>query len=261
MPYQEIKLNYSDNVATITLNQPDVLNAMSKSMGAELIDALKVANVKSRAIVLGSVGRAFCAGANLGSGGLDINSKERDAGAGLATVFNPLICTIRDLDVPFITAVRGAAAGIGCPIALMGDIIIAGKSAYFLQAFRNIGLIPDGGSAYILARTIGRVKAMEMMLLGKKFLAIDALHHGLITQLVEDSEVDKRAAEIALELSQGPTKTFGLLRKSAWAALDSTLEEQLNRERDFQREAGMTEDFVEGVTAFREKRKANFQGK
>ena len=175
--------------------------------------------------------------------------------------YNPLIRTLRDLPIPFITAIRGPAAGVGCAIALMGDMIVAGKNAYFLQAFCNIGLIPDGGSAYILSRAIGRVRAMEMMMLGERLPAQEAYHAGLISRLVEDDKVDEQAIALAQRLANGPTKALGMIRQIAWAALDSTLDDQLDRERALQKDAGRTEDFIEGVTAFLQKRKVEFKGK
>ena len=159
-----------------------------------------------------------------------------------------------------ITAVRGAAAGIGCSLALMGDLIVAGEGAYFYQAFRHIGLVPDGGSAYLLAKSIGRARAMEMMLLGEKLGAAKALEWGLINRLVPDDQVDDAALAIAAELADGP-RSLGYLRDAAWAALENTLERQLEIERDCQRAAGRTRDFVEGVTAFREKRRPRFEGR
>jgi 2-(1,2-epoxy-1,2-dihydrophenyl)acetyl-CoA isomerase len=179
----------------------------------------------------------------------------------LDDVFNPMIRRLRDLPVPLVTAVRGAAAGVGCSIALMGDVIVAGRGAYFLQAFCNIGLVPDGGSAYLLSRAIGRVRAMELMLFGERFPADKAFDAGLVTRLVDDDEVDAVALELAHRLAQGPTRALSLIRKAAWAALDSGLDDQLDYERQLQCDAGRHEDFIEGVTAFVEKRPARFSGR
>ncbi len=256
--YERIEFERTGDVALIRLNQPDSLNALSTEMCHELLQAFGEAGETSRAILLGSRGRAFCAGANIAA--IDLGDPERDMGARLESVINPLIKTLRDLPVPLVTAVRGAAAGVGCSIALMGDIIVAGKSAYFLQAFCNIGLVPDGGSPYLLSRAIGRVRAMELMMLGERYPADRAYADGLVTRIVDDEAVDETALEIAQRLAGGPTKTFALIRKSAWAALDSDLDAQLNRERQLQRAAGRTRDFVEGVAAFRTKRKPAFKG-
>jgi 2-(1,2-epoxy-1,2-dihydrophenyl)acetyl-CoA isomerase len=160
-----------------------------------------------------------------------------------------------------ISAVRGVAAGVGASVALSCDMIVAGESAYFLQAFRRIGLVPDGGSAFLLAQSVGRVRAMELMLLGEKLPAPTALAWGLINRVVPDADVEAEAAGIAAGLAAGPTRALGLIRKSAWAALSSTLESQLALEADFQGDAASTQDHAEGVAAFLEKRPARFVGK
>jgi 2-(1,2-epoxy-1,2-dihydrophenyl)acetyl-CoA isomerase len=259
--YEFIDYSRDGDVAVVRLNNPAALNALSQHTGQELNDALDRAGSEARAVVLGSHGRAFSAGANLTAGDIDISDPDRDIGQFLDTVFNPMIRKLRDLPVPLVTAVRGAAAGVGCSIALMGDAIVAGRGAYFLQAFCNIGLVPDGGAAYLLARTIGRVRAMELMLFGERYPADKAFEAGLVTRLVDDEEVDAVALELARKLAQGPTRVLSMIRQSAWAALDSGLDDQLDRERRLQRDAGRTEDFAEGVSAFVGKRPARFSGR
>ena len=259
--YEFIDYSRDGDVAVVLLNNPAALNALSQHMGSELNAALDRAGSEARAVVLGSHGRAFSAGANLTAGDIDITDPDRDIGKFLDSVFNPMIRKLRDLPVPLVTAVRGAAAGVGCSIALMGDAIVAGRGAYFLQAFCNIGLVPDGGAAYLLARTIGRVRAMELMMFGERFPADQAYEAGLITRLVDDEEVDAVALELARKLAQGPTRVLSMIRQSAWAALDSSLDDQLDRERQLQRDAGRTEDFEEGVAAFLDKRPARFSGR
>jgi 2-(1,2-epoxy-1,2-dihydrophenyl)acetyl-CoA isomerase len=259
--FQKIDYSLQDDVAFIRLNNPDSLNAISGSMGGELVEALDRGAEEARAVVLGSHGRAFSAGADLTAADIDISRPDRDMGKLLDEVFNPAILRLRDLPVPLVTAVRGAAAGIGCSFALMGDVIVAGRNAYFLQAFCNIGLVPDGGSAYLLARAVGRVRAMELMLFGERYPAEQAHAAGLVTRLVDDDEVDSVALELARRLAGGPTRALSMIRKAAWAALDSELEDQLGLEARLQREAGRTDDFVEGVTAFMEKRPPRFSGK
>lgn len=259
--FAHIEFETRDNVAVIRLNQPDRLNALSIEMAREVHAAIEAAPQTARAILLCGAGRAFCSGADLSGGGVDISDPQRDFGAALAHSYNPLILALRDSPVPIVVAVKGAAAGIGCSVALMGDIIVAGKSAYFLQAFCNIGLVPDGGSPYLLARAAGRVRAMEMMLLGERYPAERAYADGLITRLVDDESVDDEALKLAQRLSEGPTRAFALARKSAWAALDHSLDQQLALERELQREAGRTDDAVEGVMAFLTKRKAAFKGR
>lgn len=184
--YQTIALEHDGAVATLTLNDPATLNAASFTMTLEITDALEAAvRDGARAIVITGAGRGFCSGANLGSD-LDPNEPGYDAGAALDTHYAPLMRAIRDLDVPLVTAVNGAAAGIGCSIALAGDIVLAADSSYFLQAFRRIGLVPDGGSAWLLTKAAGRTRAMEMMLLGEKIPAAQAYEWGLVTRVMPD---------------------------------------------------------------------------
>lgn len=258
----QAKLNYTlqGAVAVLRFNDPDTLNAA----GPEIIEALREGLIRAereaRCAVLTGSGRGFCSGANLSSGRMTSDADGFDAGAVLASHYNPLMLQIRDLNIPFVTAVNGVAAGVGCSLALMGDMIIAGESAYFLQAFRRIGLIPDGGSTWLLTRAVGRARAMEMMLLGEKILAAQALAWGLINRVVPDGELESAASALALQLANGP-KSLALIRKAAWSGLDFPLAEQLAVERDLQRAAGRTEDFREGVTAFLQKRPAEFQGR
>ena len=260
--FKLIDYHVKKQVAYIRLNQPDILNAMSGEMGQEIMVALESGEREARAIVLGSHGRAFCSGANLSGGGnIDLKDPNRDMGIRLERIFNPMFLKIRDLSVPFITSVRGPAVGFGCGLALMGDIIITSKTAFFLQSFCNIGLVPDGAAAYLMSRSSGRVKAMELMLLGERYPAQQAFEEGLVTRVVEDDKLDETAQTIAEKLANGPPFSLRLIRQSAWAALDSSFPEQLARERDSQRAAGRTDDFIEGVSAFREKRKAKFYGK
>lgn len=257
MEYGKIEYRVQDDVAVIRLNDPERLNATSMRMGEELLHAVERCQSEARAVVLGAVGRAFCSGANLDIEDLGLGDPQRDAGEALELYFNPVVLALRDMALPVVTAVRGAAAGVGCALALAGDIIVAGEKAFFLQAFRHVGLVPDGGSSYLLARAIGRVRAMEMMLLGERLSAAKALNWGLITRVVEEEAVDDAAFNIAAELARGP-KSLGALKRNAWLALDTPLQTQLEHERHGQREAGRTEDFVEGITAYLEKRPARF---
>ena len=258
--FQTLTYEMRGKVAFIRYNQPEVLNAQNGVMAREAVEAIKRARNEARAIVLGSHGRAFSSGANLADGGLRPDDPLRDAGQGLEDAFNPMLRQIRDLDVPFITAVRGAAVGVSAGIAMMGDIIVAGKSAYFLQSFCNIGLCSDGGAAYLMSRAIGRVKTMELMLLGERYPAERAFADGLVTRLVEDEDVDSTALALAEKLADGPL-SLKYIRKQAWAALDHDFSEYLDLERDWQRTASRSEDFVEGVMSFLQKRKPEFKGR
>ena len=264
MDYSKIRLTHEGGVAVVTLSDPATMNAAGADTARELSDAFRrIAGGEggARAVVLTGEGRGFCSGANLaanpgGSGG----DGPPDAGAGLRAIYNPFVTQLRDLDIPIVTAVNGAAAGVGCSLALMGDIIVAAESAYFLQAFRRIGLVPDGGSTYLLPRLIGKARAMEMALLGEKISAAKALDWGLINRVVPDDQLMTTAMEIARELARGP-RAIGMIRKIMLTALDAEWAAALEQEADTQTLAGRTEDFREGVSAFLQKRPAAFQGR
>jgi 2-(1,2-epoxy-1,2-dihydrophenyl)acetyl-CoA isomerase len=177
------------------------------------------------------------------------------------THFSPIMLAIKNLPVPIVTAVNGAAAGIGCAIALAGDMIVASDRAYFLQAFRRIALVPDGGSAFLLTRGAGRARTMEMMLMGEKLPAQKALEWGLVNRVVPHEELQSSALALAAELAAGPSSVLRMIRKMCWDSLDSSFDDQIAAERDLQRIAGRTADHREGITAFLEKRPAAFVGK
>jgi 2-(1,2-epoxy-1,2-dihydrophenyl)acetyl-CoA isomerase len=264
MADDKVKVETKDGVAVITMSDPATMNAAGTEMAAQLLAAFKQASAPGggRAIVLTGEGRGFCSGANLsgGSAAAASGGGRPAAGDSLQTVYNPLVTFIREMAVPLVTAVNGAAAGVGCSFALLGDLVVAGESAYFLQAFRRIGLIPDGGSTYLLPRAIGKARAMEMALLGERISAAKALEWGLINRCVPDAELMPTALALAGELANGPA-SLGLIRQTIWASLDSGWSEQLHREAMNQNVAGRTEDFGEGVRAFLEKRPAQFKGR
>jgi 2-(1,2-epoxy-1,2-dihydrophenyl)acetyl-CoA isomerase len=264
MDYTRIKVADDGPVTVITLADPATMNAAGVEMATELLDAFRRVDASSttRAVVLTGEGRGFCSGANLsggGAGGLGADGRP-DAGSALETVYNPLVTHIRELATPLVVAVNGAAAGVGCSLAMLGDLIVASESAYFLQAFRRIGLIPDGGSTYMLPRIIGKARAMEMALLGERLPAQQALEWGLINRCVPDAELMPTAMALAGQLASGPA-SLGLTRQTIWAGLESDWAAQLHRERLGQRVAGRTEDFREGVSAFLQKRPAAFKGR
>jgi len=264
LAYDHILLEEAQGVATLTLNRPQVLNALNTAALDEVRDALdRVQDEKTaRALVLTGAGRAFCSGAQLASpGGPDAEIKPSDAGARLESHFHPIMERIRRLDVPVICAVNGAAAGGGCAYALAGDIVVAARSAYFLQPFANIGLVPDVGSTWMLPRLAGKARAMAMMLLAERIPAETALEWGLIYQVVDDADLPAAVAAMARRLADGPTVAYRLIRQGVWASLEQSFTETLLMERLNQRVAGRTADHAEGVTAFVEKRPPRFVGR
>lgn len=249
------------DVGIVRLNDPDTLNAVSLEMCAQIDAAIERCMASCRAMVLTSVGRAFSSGANLSSEEAVFgNASEVDVGATLETHVNPLMRKLVNLEIPWISAVRGAAAGVGCSLALAGDMIVASETAYFFLAFSRVGLVPDGGSPWLLTRTIGRPRAMELMFMGEKLSAATAMEWGLINKIVPDDQLDQTAIAIATKLASGPTRSYSLIRQLSWNALNKDLDASLNAERIAQRDASRTADAREGVKAFLEKRMARFTG-
>ena len=258
----KVKTEVQGRIGIITLNDPATLNAA----GMDLMDGLRgafeamVADPEVRAIVLTGEGRGFCSGANLsGGGGARIADAPGGPNQSLLKVYNPFVSAVRKSPKPLVAAVNGVAAGVGASLALVCDLIVAAESAYFLQAFRRIGLVPDGGSTYMLPRAIGKARAMEMALLGERLPAAQALEWGLINRCVPDAELMSTALGLAHELAKGPF-SLGLIRKAIWDSLDANWQEQLYNERRAQQIAGKSDDFREGVQAFLQKRPAAFTG-
>ena len=265
MAYDHILFDEADGVATLTLNRPAALNALTTPLIEEMIHAVDRVRDEgtARCLLMTGAGRAFCSGADLATGGATGagGSGPVDAGHRLETHFNPLLERLFALPVPFITAINGPAAGAGCSFALAGDIVVAGESAYFLQAFVNIGLVPDVGATWLLPRLAGRARAQAMMMLGERIPAATALDWGLIWQVVPDADLMTTAQNLAARLAAGPTKTYSLIRHGIRECLDASLTEALAVERRHQRAAGRSADFAEGVTAFLQKRPAAFTGR
>jgi 2-(1,2-epoxy-1,2-dihydrophenyl)acetyl-CoA isomerase len=259
MDYEHVRLEISPAaVATLTLARPEVLNAMSARTVDELRAAVQEVSLsEARCLLIMGEGRGFSSGADLVSGG----GLPDDAGEALEKHFNPLIEALFDLSIPVVAAVNGPCAGAGCSLALSADIVIAARSAYFLQAFVNIGLIPDAGATWLLPRLVGRARAMEMMMLGERIPAEQAREWGLISRVVEDEHLASEAVLLATSLAQGPTVAFGLIRKLARNAEQLSLGQALGEERAAQREAGRTEDFKAAVAAFLQKRQPRFEGR
>jgi 2-(1,2-epoxy-1,2-dihydrophenyl)acetyl-CoA isomerase len=259
MDFQHITLALSPAaVATVTLNRPDSLNALNAGMIDELRAAVEAApDMGARALLLAGVGRGFSSGADLASGG----GLPDDVGASLEAHFNPMIEALFASPLPIVAAVNGPCAGAGCSLALAADLVVAGRSAYFLQAFINIGLIPDAGATWLLPRLAGRARAMEMMMLGERIPAEQAASWGLINRVVDDEALESEAVALATRLAQGPTVAYGLLRGLARHSEQHSLTEALAAERIAQRDAGRTEDFKAAVMAFLQKRQPSFDGR
>lgn len=247
------------SVATIRLNRPERLNAVTAEMLGLLRETLwRAADEGARAVLMTGEGRGFCSGAELtpgGDGGLS-----HDLGAAVERDYIPVAEALSKLPIPVVTAVNGPAAGAGVGIALGADIVVMAQSAYLLLAFANIGLVPDCGSTWLVAKSAGRAKALEMALLGEKMTAQEAKDAGLVTRVVADETLMTTAQGIAAKLAAMPTMALGLIRAQVKAALNSTLSETLSIEATHQRRAGHSEDFREGVAAFLQKRTPEFKG-
>ena len=261
MAYEKIVLTRENGLATITLNAPDRLNAVSRKMIAEIKSCWEelAADTSVRAVLLTGAGRGFCAGADLADPDRTA-SATADAGSALDQFFNPVIRAMRALPKPIVSAVNGVAAGVGMSFALASDVAIAGKSASFLQAFARIGLLPDGGSTWFLPRMAGDARARGLAMLAPQISAEQAREWGLIWDVVEDADLMPKATEIARKLADGPTLALARIKEALNKAGGNDLAAQLDLERDSQRVLGKTDDFKEGVAAFLGKRKANFKG-
>ena len=258
-----ILTNREGGVLVVTLNRPDRLNAFTPQMHGELADSLKVAETDDavRAILLTGAGRGFCAGQDLGERDPGKMDGPPDLGETIEQFYNPLIRRIRALAKPVVCAVNGVAAGAGANIALACDIVLAGESAKFIEAFSKIGLVPDSGGTWTLTRILGEQRAKAMTMLAEPVDAATAERWGLIWKAVPDAELKEKATAVAAKLAAGPTLGLGLTKRAINQANTFSLDESLDLERDFQRQAGRSEDYAEGVSAFLEKREAKFSGK
>jgi 2-(1,2-epoxy-1,2-dihydrophenyl)acetyl-CoA isomerase len=263
MNFETITFSVEAGIARLTLNRPDKLNSFNTEMHAELRVALdSIQNDTSvRVLVLSGAGRAFCAGQDLADRAMQmVDGKMPDIGNVVETNYKPLVLRLQNLRVPTIAAVNGIAAGAGASVALACDLVVATKSASFLQAFSKIGLIPDTGGTWFLPQRIGMARAMGLALLADKMPAEKAAEWGLIWSCVEDADFAGAVDALAKQLSTAPTKALVRTRQAMHAAPGHTLEQQLSMEGGFMRELGWSPDYAEGVAAFMAKRAPNFTG-
>jgi 2-(1,2-epoxy-1,2-dihydrophenyl)acetyl-CoA isomerase len=247
-------------VLSVTLNRPDKLNAFNPEMHKLLRAALEKAldDTAVRSVLLTGAGRGFCAGQDLSQRDVE---EPLDLSVSLGSNYNPLVRRLRALPKPLVCAVNGVAAGAGANIALACDIVIAARSASFVQSFSKLGLVPDSGGTYLLPRLVGTARAMGLALLGERLSAEEAERWGLIWKAVDDAKLADEAMALARTLAAGPTKGYGLIKKAIYASSGNLLDAQLDLERDLQREAGFSEDYKEGVRAFMQKRPPTYKGK
>lgn len=264
MPDSPALLAIDGAVATITLNRPDVLNAIDEGLIRTLRDHVdRVADDPAiRAVVLTGAGRGFCAGADLAAALAErAADPQAPIGDGLRTFYHPVVTRLVEMEKPLVTAVNGVAAGAGMSLALAGDVVIAGRSAEFLQAFAKIGLVPDVGSTWLLPRAVGGVKARALTMLAEKIGADEAERLGMVWRVVADDQLAAEAAKTAARLAAMPTRALAMIKRALNDTFSNTLAEQLEVEADLQTQAGRTEDFREGVAAFLGKRPPAFKGR
>src|SRR6187397_1000785 len=243
-------------VLSLTLNRPDKLNAFNPEMHRLLREALEEARDEPgvRAVLLTGSGGGFCAGQDLAERDVSPGAPPIDLSVSLGSYYNPLVRRLRALPKPIVCAVNGVAAGAGANIALACDIVLAARSASFVQSFSKLGLVPDSGGTYFLPRLVGSARAMGLALLAEPLSAEDAERWGLIWKVVDDDKLMAEAGAIARKLAAGPAKGYGLIKRALYASEHNSLDAQLDLERDLQREAGFSEDYRKGVAAFLEKR-------
>jgi 2-(1,2-epoxy-1,2-dihydrophenyl)acetyl-CoA isomerase len=263
MTTTSVLFEVQDGYATITLNRPDRLNSFNPQMHERLRETLGEIKRRSdiRAVLLTGAGRGFCAGQDLSDRVVAAGAEPVDLSYTISTHYNPLIRSLRELPKPIVCAVNGVAAGAGANIALACDIVLAARSASFVQAFCKIGLVPDSGGTYFLPRLVGTARAMGLALLGDKLTAETAEAWGLIWKCVDDAQLLDEAKRLAGQLAAGPTKGLAEIKRAMYASFENSLDAQLDFERDLQRELGRTEDYREGVQAFMQKRIPQFKGR
>jgi 2-(1,2-epoxy-1,2-dihydrophenyl)acetyl-CoA isomerase len=262
MNYKHILFDHADGIARITLNRPDRLNSFNIAMHEEVRDAIERTrgNGTSRVLVITGAGRAFCAGQDLSDRAVAPGGSGVDLGESIEKRYKPLVLSLRRLSMPVIAAVNGVAAGAGANIAFACDLVIAARSASFIQSFAKLGLIPDSGGTWSLPRLAGTARAIGLAFLGEKLSAEQAQMWGLIWRCVEDAELAPVVEQLARQFAEGPTRGFARTKDAIYTSGERTLEAQLDLERDYQRELGYSADYAEGVSAFMAKRAPRFTG-
>jgi 2-(1,2-epoxy-1,2-dihydrophenyl)acetyl-CoA isomerase len=259
--YNTIQFDLSGGVAKLTLNRPDRLNSFTVEMHAEVADALTQVEAGARVLILTGAGRGFCAGQDLNDRSVDPDAPSVDLGESLENRYNPLVRRLVALPMPVICAVNGVAAGAGANLAFACDIVLAAKSAKFVQSFANLGLVPDSGGTWILPRLVGQARALGLALTGQPILAEQAQDWGLIWKAVDDDQLAAEADALAARFAVAPTTGMAAIKAAIRTSLGRTLDEQLDIERDEQRRLGLTADYKEGVAAFMQKRTPAFTGR
>jgi 2-(1,2-epoxy-1,2-dihydrophenyl)acetyl-CoA isomerase len=261
--YETVNVLRRGGAAKIELNRPDALNAWNRQFGVDLLDAVKRTwrDDEVRAVLIAGAGRGFSSGADLKAGFDPLPSGKPDVHTTLVERYHPIITGLREMPKPVIAAVQGPAVGIGCSLALCADLILASESAYFLLAFVNIGLVPDGGSSLFLPARIGFTRAMEMAMLGERVPARQALEWGLVNRVFADEELVAEADGLVDRLAGGPTASYAGSKRQINRWVYTGMHDQLGVEAGIQQEMAQSDDFIEGVSAFIEKRQARFAGR